>query len=380
MRCFYFMPQVHFLSQNRPGPRMGMGHYERLLIHYLGQVAPQQSEDWRFDITFEGRKPDVPLDVATFDATLTHADFLGYSTARLAKLPLRSAQTLLNLRFKDKPAIYHSLALSFPLPTRAPGVFTAHDLPWLRFADEDQLAPWAKRAAHVAKFIMTPSQFAKRELVELLDLPDEKVVVIPYGCEHDRYYPTVKPADENQLKSWGIEGEFLLYAGGFTRRKNVAALLEAWKQIAPDFPKLTLVLAGPQAKLNELARAADAPRVLPMGYVAHLEMPHLMKAARALVFPSIYEGFGLPPQEAMALGVPVIISAQGGATPEVVGDAGVTARDGGADALADAMRQLLSDEALQKQLKLAGPQRAAQFDWNSHARHVLDVYRRAIES
>ena len=322
----------------------------------------------------------MPLDVAAFDAMLNRADFLGYSTARLAKLPLPAAQTLLNLRFKNKPALYHSLALSFPLPSNAPGVFTIHDLPPARFDDEGQLAPWAKRAAQSARFVMTPSEFAKRELVEWLELPAEKVVVVPYGCEHDRYYPNVKPANENQLKSWGIEGDFLLYAGGFTRRKNVAALLEAWKQIAADYPELTLVLAGPQAKLTELADAATAPRVWPMGYVAHLEMPALMKAARALVFPSIYEGFGLPPLEAMALGVPVIISAQGGATPEVVGDTGVIARDGSADALADAMRELLGDEALQTRLKLAGPHRAKMFDWGLHARQVLDVYRRAMES
>ncbi len=370
------MRLVHFLSQNRPGPQMGMGHYERMLIAALSREA--NSDDWQFDITFEGRKPDQPLDVAAFDSMLKRADFLGYSTARLAKLPLSAAQTLLNLRFKNKPALYHSLALSFPLPTNAPGVFTIHDLPPARFADEGKLAPWAKRAAQNARFIMTPSQFAKRELVGILGLPDERVIVIPYGCEHDRYHLNVERADENQVKSWGINGEFLLYAGGFTRRKNVAALLQAWKKIAADYPDLTLVLAGPQAKLTELAEAATAPRVLPMGYVPHLQMPSLMKAARALVFPSIYEGFGLPPQEAMALGVPVIISAQGGATPEVVGDAGVIARDGSADALANAMRELLDDEALQQRLKLAGLNRAKAFDWGLHARAVLDVYRRAM--
>lgn len=371
------MPQIHFLSQNRPGPQMGMGHYERMLLAALGrETAP---DDWQFDMTFEGRKPAQPLDVAAFDSMLKRADFLGYSTARLAKLPLGAVQTLLNLRFKNKPAVTHSLALSFPLPTNAPGVFTIHDLPPARFADEGQLAPWAKRAAQAAKFVMTPSQFAKRELVELLDLPEEKVVVIPYGCEHDRYHSGVVPADANQLESWGIKGEFLLYAGGFTRRKNVAALLAAWKQIAADYPDLTLVLAGPQAKLTELADAATAPRVVPMGYVSHGQMPQLMKAARALVFPSIYEGFGLPPLEAMALGVPVLIGAQGGATPEVVADAGVIARDGSAPALGEAMRKLLDDDALQERLKLAGPKRAQMFDWTNHARAVLDVYQRAME-
>ena len=355
---------------------MGMGHYERLLIQHLGRIAPHDKNDWQFDITFAGRKPDLPLDVAALDPALNHADFLGFSTARLAGLPLAAVQTLLNLSSTKKPDIYHSLALSFPLPTRAPGVFTIHDLPPARFDDEGQLAPWAKKAAQRARFVLTPSEFAKRELIELLGLAAEKVIVIPYGCEHDRYHPNVAPADENQLKSWNIEGDFLLYVGGFTRRKNVAALLEAWKSVAPDYPDLTLILAGPQAQLAALADAATAPRVVPMGYVSHLQMPALMKAARALVFPSIYEGFGLPPLEAMALGVPVLICAQGGATPEVVGDAGLLARDGSATALAEAMRELLGDEALQTRLKLAGPKRAQMFNWDAHARAVTDVYRR----
>lgn len=374
------MTQVHFLSQNRPGPQMGMGHYERLLIQHLGTIAPNEKDDWQFEMTFAGRKPDLPLDVAALDPALNHADFLGFSTARLAGLPLAAVQTLLNLRSAKKPDIVHSLALSFPLPTRAPGVFTIHDLPPARFSDEGQLAPWAKKAARAARFVMTPSEFAKRELVELLNLPAEKVIVIPYGCEHDRYHPNVTPADQNQLKSWNIEGEFLLYAGGFTRRKNVAALLEAWKSVAPNYPELTLVLAGPQAQLSALADAATAPRVVSMGYVSFEQMPALMKAARALVFPSIYEGFGLPPLEAMALGVPVIISAQGGATPEVVSDAGAVAADGSAQALAETIRELLNDESLQTRLKVAGPARAQSFDWDAHARAVLDVYRRAMGS
>lgn len=357
---------------------MGMGHYERLLIQSLGQVAPADAENWQFDITFDGRKPKTPFDPNSLDPTLNRADFLGYSTTRLSKVPLGAATTLLNLRFKNRPALYHSLALSFPLPSHAPGVFTIHDLPPARFPDEGVLAPWAKSAAHQARAIITPSEFAKRELVELLDLPAENVVVIPYGCEHARYHPGIAPSTPEKMSAWGIGGPFLLYAGGFTRRKNVAALLEAWKNIAPDFPELTLALAGPQTQLRALCEAANAPRVVVLGYIAHLEMPNLMKAARALVFPSIYEGFGLPPQEAMALGVPVIISAQGGATPEVVGQAGVTARDGSAPALAEAMRELLDDAALQERLKVAGPQRAARFDWPSHARAVLEVYRRAL--
>lgn len=373
------MPRIHFLSQNGPGPRMGMGHYERLLIHHL--MAESSREEWQFDFTCNGR---VSSEAIRADASM-HPDFasvdaLGFSTVRLADWPWPIVRAVMNRRLgargsnqKQTPDLFHSLALTFPAPALSPAIYTIHDLPPARFSDEGKLPKWSRQAAREARLIMTPSEFGKRELVELLDADPAKIVVVPYGLEHDHFNQNVPAAAAATLAQLGIDGPFLIYAGGHSQRKNIPALLEAWKIVAPRHPELTLVLAGPQG-LKTLIEIHGAPRTISPGYVDRNLLPSVMRAARALVFPSIYEGFGMPPQEAMAMGVPVVASRTGGAVPEVVGDAGVLAEDGTPEALAHAIEQLICDPDLEARLRLAGPERAQLFSWPQHARTVLGLY------
>lgn len=363
---------VEFLSHNRPGLRMGMGHYERLLIHYL--LHNDSSTTWQFGITFDGRHPSQRLDPESIELGLQHAAFLGFSTGRLHRLPWDIARGAVNLRtWRSAPTLYHSLALSYPFPGHRPSVVTVHDLPPARFPDEGVLPRWSREAAQSTRAILTPSQFAKRELVDLLRVPESKVHVVYYGCEHDRFHPEVAPADAATLAKYGITGPFLVYVGGFTQRKNVRALLDAWKNLAPRYPNLSLALVGPAAQLEALEQEANAPRIVVIGYLDRNNLPSVMKASEALVFPSIYEGFGLPPLEAMALGVPVV-TVRAGAMPEVVGEAGLLANDGSPDSLAAAMQQLLDNNQLAQRLRVTGPKRAQQFSWSDHARIVLDIY------
>lgn len=365
---------VRFLSQNRPGPRMGMGHYERLLIRSL--VGSGATKDgWRFDIRFAGRRPDAG--VVTLEPGLAGATFEGYAPGRLASLPWPAARAAVTLLHRQPPPdLYHSLALDYPAPGDRPSVYTIHDLPPARFPDEGALPGWAKPAARSARAILTPSQFAKRELVELLCLPPERVRVVPNGYERDVFHAGVAPAGVEALAARGIHGPFLLYSGGATRRKNVRALLDAWASLAPQHPDLSLVLAGPAEGLGARAADAGAPRVIVAGYLERDVLPRILKAATALVYPSIYEGFGLPPLEAMALEVPVV-AVRAGAVPEVVGDCAVLAEDGTPDSLAAAIEALLRDSALEASLRRRGPERASRFSWEAHAAQVLDVYREA---
>ena len=370
------MKHLRYLSQNRPGPRMGMGHYERLLIQSLMRNKAQ--EQWQFDIRFPGRKPPGELDAAALDPGLTSGAFEGYALTRLASLPWPMAQAAITMSQRQPaPDLYHSLSLGYPAPSNAPAVYTIHDLPPARFDDEGTVARWAKQAAGQARKIMTPSQFAKNELMELLALTDDQVEVIPYGCEHDAFHPNVIPADPQTRSKYGLEGPYLLYAGGFTRRKNVRALLNAWKAVEGQYPDLTLALAGPPDQLRVFVQESQAPRVAVTGYLGRDVLPGLLKAATALVFPSIYEGFGLPPLEALALGTPVV-AVRAGAIPEVVQNCAVLASDGSAENLASAMHGLLSDTALMDQLRKAGPARAQDFQWDRHAERVLNVYQKAI--
>jgi len=366
--------RVRFLSQNRPGPRMGMGQYERLLIP--SRLEETAGGGWRFDVRFAGRAPEGGVEAAALAAGLSGATFEGYSPGRLARLPWAAALAAITLSQNQAPPdLYHSLALDYPAPAGRPAVYTIHDLPPARFADEGTLPRWAGRAARSARAILTPSEFARRELVELLSLPEAHVHVVPNGYERAAFHPDVVPAGADLLASRGIPGPFLLYSGGGTRRKNVSALLQAWAGLAPAYPDLTLALAGPAGPLGALAGVVAAPRVAVLGYLERDVLPRVLKAATALVYPSIYEGFGLPPLEAMALGVPVV-AVRAGAVPEVVGDCAVLAETGDSDALAAAVRSLLDDADLAASLSRRGPARAGLFSWTAHARQVLDIYGR----
>lgn len=354
---------------------MGMGHYERLLLASLvGSGAVQAG--WQFDIRFAGRVPQADLEASVKEG-LVSATCEGYAPDRLARLPWAAARSVLRLSHRmPLPDLFHSLSLAYPAPGGRPVVYTIHDLPPARFDDEGRLPRWAKEAAQAAAAICTPSAFAKAELVSLLGLPEERVHVVPNGYEREVFHSEVAAADPALLAGLGIHGPFLLYSGGFTRRKNVRALLEAWAQIAPHFPDLFLVLTGPTAPLAALAAAAPAPRVVSAGYLDRAALPRVLKAATALVYPSIYEGFGLPPLEAMALGVPVV-AVRAGAVPEVTGDCAVLAPDGSAESLAAALTTLLEDASLAASLSRRGPVQVKRFSWDDHAAQVLQIYARA---
>ncbi|MBE7209729.1 MAG: glycosyltransferase family 4 protein [Gluconacetobacter diazotrophicus] len=369
---------MHYLSQNRPnGSTMGMGHYERLLLD--GLRALDEAEGWEFRVTFDGRaKRRRPKVNRAADDPFAGASSLGFSSSRLRRLPLPLNRAVTGLLLGGRrPDLCHLLALSLPAPSGVPYVVTVHDLPPLRFADEGALPSWAARSARGARAIITPSEFGKREIVELLGVPGDKVHVVANGCPHDAFHPAVAPAGPDALARLGIGGPFLLYVGGFTRRKNVPALLQAWRQVAPSHPELSLVLAGPADRLRALAEQHPAPRVKVAGYLDHATLPGVMKAAAALVVPSIYEGFGLPPLEAMALGVPVV-AVRGSAITEVVGDAGILAENGDADCLAAAIHWLLEDSELAAGLRARGPRRAERFSWSDHTRQVLGLYQQIL--
>ena len=273
----------------------------------------------------------------------------------------------------------HVLPLVRPRRT----VVTIHDLGYLYFP---QAHPPLRRLelhlstlwnARVAGRIIAVSQATKNDLVHRYRVPAERIRVVYHGVE-ERFRPISDPAI---LSRYGLPARYLLYLGALHPRKNLERLLEAYAGLPEDAPPL--VLAGPRGWYFERIAAAIASlglgrRVLLPGYIADEDVPAVLSAALALVYPSLHEGFGLPALEAMACGIPVIAS-RTSSLPEVVGETGLLVDPLSVEELRAAMACLLADEGLRGELGRRGRERAGLFTWERCARETLDVLEEALK-
>jgi glycosyltransferase involved in cell wall biosynthesis len=244
-------------------------------------------------------------------------------------------------------------------------------------------------AARKADIVLTDSEASKRDIVRLLGIPTARVRVI-YLAVDDIYQPVL---DEHRLaatrRKYGLPESYLLYLGGFDQRKNVPTLLQAFAQLVKDLrrkvrgPRVFLVVAGrlptkssdffpdPRPIVQELG---IGEQVVFTNWVPEEDKPALYSGARAFVFPSLYEGFGLPPLEALACGTPVVASNRG-SLPEIVGYGGLLLEPDNVEGLTAAMEKLLTDDDLWIDLRQKGLAHAARFSWEKTARETLAVYR-----
>ena len=251
------------------------------------------------------------------------------------------------------------------------------------------------RAARRAEAIIADSQHTKADIVRHLDIPAERVHVV-YLAAEARFHPldtTDALADVRQR--YGLGERFIFYIGGLNRHKNVEALLAAFAAIQDRLPGVQLAIAGvphsadpavfpdlgqaaqelglPVSDLTGLWRPVRSAVVRFLGFVPEEDKPLLYNAAALFVFPSRYEGFGLPPLEAMACGTPVI-AARAASLPEVVGDCGLLIAPDDVAGLAQAMLAVLGDPVRQAELRARGLAQAARFSWAQTAQETLAVY------
>jgi glycosyltransferase involved in cell wall biosynthesis len=266
--------------------------------------------------------------------------------------------------------LVHLMGLDLPPPKKRPFVAMVHDLSPLHYDDEGTLPPWIDRIAQRAELLLTPSAFTADELHRHLNVPRERVHIIGGAPVLEAAH--VEPLSFAELRRIGVEPPFVLRYGGYTARKNVSLLLEAWAKV----PLGTLVLAGPRqpARNAILAGSSSLERVVVLDYAPQALLAQLLRSAAVLASPSLYEGFGLPPLEALAAGTPVVAVA----TPvveEVCGNAAIlVANDAGA--LAAAISRVLIEDELASSLRRAGLDRAVGFQWSRAAADVLRAYAR----
>jgi glycosyltransferase involved in cell wall biosynthesis len=234
------------------------------------------------------------------------------------------------------------------------------------------------RAARKADVVLTDSHCSRGDLVRHLKLLPERVQVVHLGID-PCFAPVPKGAARRIARErYGIRLPYALYVGGINARKNIARLFQAYALVRRHHPDLTLVVAGKRqwqtAEIDAVFRQLGLePYVQFTGYVADADLPALYSAAEVFVFPSLYEGFGLPPLEAMACGTPVVTS-NVSSLPEVVGDAALTIDPYDVAGLAAAIERVLADAALRTELRAKGLARAQQFTWKHAARATLAVY------
>lgn len=272
-----------------------------------------------------------------------------------------------------------------PFAGRTPAVITVHDLAFLTYPDRVPrsrrlyLTPGTRWSARRARRIIAVSRRTAGDLMSWLDLPASRIEVIPLAPPASIEAVTGPALDAFRQRA-GAGQPFLLCVGTLEPRKNLITLLRAFASLRTKIPH-QLVLVGPEGWLNGgLGEAVGSlglrDRVRLTGFVSDDDLSGWYSAADCFVFPSVYEGFGLPPLEAMRCGAPVVTS-NVSSLPEVVDDAALMVDPLDVDAIATAILQAVSDPALAADLRARGFERAAEFSWQRTARETLAVYREA---
>ncbi len=355
----------------------GIGRYVFNLIEALARVAPEEN----FRVLCNPKLRNTRYDLNAL------ARYRTIELVRVAAAPFSPGEQLLamNRALVKGASLWHSAYYAMPylLPLRS--VITLEDVTPLVLREEMPSA--AKRlvyrvlnrlGASRATQVITLSQAARAEICRVLRVPSKKISVVPLAPD-----PIFRAANEREIarvcEKLNLPPAYVLYLGSNKPHKNLARLVPAWARVETD---ATLVIAGhwdaryPQAK-QQVSASGLSERVLFRHDLANADLVALVSGARAFVFPSVHEGFGLPPLEAMACGTPVAC-ANLSSLPEVVDDAALLFDPFDVGAIADALTRILGDANLRELLRAKGFAQAQRFSWERTARETFQIYQVAL--
>jgi glycosyltransferase involved in cell wall biosynthesis len=356
------------LQKNR---MTGIGRYLLNFLSYALSIKPE----WEF-IIFGNQNTNISLE----NPNLRKISIPEYITLwwDQVQLPYHLEKKKIDLLFSP----YYKAPIYSPCKV----IITIHDLIPLMSSFQQKSNPslkrvvlkhWGKIIARKAQAIITVSENSKKDIVKMLKVPDGKIEVAPNSVE-DRYQPVSDfKALERIKKKYEITKEYIFNLGNLKPHKNISGLLKAYSQLSSNLKdKYQLVIVGKKERyFNALANLAKELQLdtLFIDYVQDPDLPALLSSAEFLVFPSFYEGFGIPVLEAMACGCPVV-SSNTSSMPEVLGDAALFFNPYHVEEMSLAIRKMLEDENLRNKFRQKGLERVRLFTLEKAAKKILDVF------
>ena len=362
-------------------PRTGVGHYTLELARAL--AANSQSD--RFELI-----SPAPLDPAVLQE-LDHARLTNLCVTNPRSNSMRRRWWAVGLPLYARRGsfdLFHGTNFEVPLWNSRRNVVTLHDLSVMLHPQthRSRLVRRARRrlplSVKLADRIITPTESVRREVCEYLGVEPAKVTAV-HSAPRAGFQPMPAAESARIRNQLGVEDEFLLFVGTLEPRKNLPTLLKAFEKVLCDTTwRPQLVIAGGEGWLMDeflasLKDSVDSKRVRLTGYLPDTHLCALYSSCRVFIYPSVYEGFGFPPLEAMACGAAVIAS-RIEALQETLGGAACFIDPLDAEALAANIVELLEDEARRMEISSKGRQQASSFSWDATARRTLDVYREVM--
>ena len=315
------------------------------------------------------------------------------NTPLFSPLVYRMATQLIPLPYRwffgGKADITHFFNYIVPPGVEGKTIVTVHDMvirafpETMRTRTRAMLRMGLERSMKRADRIMTISEFSRQEIIKYYTRYEDKIRVVKCGVDLEKFRPAPQEEIQRVRESLNLPEEYFLFMGNVEPRKNLLRLIQAYERLCTRLPQAPrLVVAGAKGWRNsEIYESVQKPalkeRVLFTNYIPEEDLRGLLCGATAFLFPSLYEGFGIPPLEAMACGVPVMAS-NAASLPEVTGDCAVQVDPYDLDSMANGMEQLYTDAALRQELSRRGPERAKTLTWDQAAADLMKLYMELI--
>lgn len=300
-----------------------------------------------------------------------------------------------NTLFKEQGDIYHFFDYIVPPRIKGKVITTIHDMTYELYPEtmqkttRDRIKKDIYYSIERADEIITISESTKKDMKDILNIPEDKIEIVPPGVDFHKFHREYEEPQIKQVRQkYNLPDEYILYMGTLEPRKNIETIIEAFAMLKREsdyvVDKVKLVIAGKKGWLyetifNKVNELGLEKQVVFTDYVSEVDKPIIYQLAKIFIFPSIYEGFGIPVIEAMAASVPVITS-NVSSLPEVAGDAAILIHPTDIVKMAEGMHTVLTNEMLSQEMVEKGWIQAQKFNWSSSAKQLYDIYQKLLAS